>query len=129
MKLWIDECLSPTLVRTANERGYWGTCNRDRGLLGALDENLHRVVLDEEAVFVTNNEADFVALARRANLHSGLVVMPQTDTRDAQWPLLDAALDHIETRAASASETPAVWMINRYVEVSPEGSTTDDVLP
>lgn len=129
MKLWIDECLSPTLVRKANERGYWATCNRDRGLLGALDENLHRIVLDEEAVFVTNNEADFVTLAGRAYLHSGLVVMPQTDTRDAQWPLLDAALDHIETHAASASEMPADWMVNRYVEVDPEGSTADDALP
>ena len=33
MKLWIDECLSPTLVEQANRRGYWATCNRNRDLL------------------------------------------------------------------------------------------------
>lgn len=61
MKLWIDECLSPTLVGRANRRGYWATCNRDRDLLGIADNNLHEIVINEEAVFVTNDEADFVA--------------------------------------------------------------------
>jgi hypothetical protein len=34
VKLWIDECLSPTLVGAARRRGYEATCNRnrDRGL-------------------------------------------------------------------------------------------------
>lgn len=59
MKLWIDECLTPTLVERANRRGYWATCNRDRDLLGVSDTSLHRIVIDEEAVFVTNNESDF----------------------------------------------------------------------
>jgi predicted nuclease of predicted toxin-antitoxin system len=62
VKLWIDECLSPTLVARANSRGYWATCNRDRNLLGIRDQALHKIVIDEEAVFVTNDEADFVAL-------------------------------------------------------------------
>jgi predicted nuclease of predicted toxin-antitoxin system len=61
VKLWIDECLSPTLVARANRRGYWATCNRDRDLLGVRDDALHKIVIDEEAVFVTNNEVDFVA--------------------------------------------------------------------
>jgi hypothetical protein len=52
VKLWIDECLSPTLVARANHRGYWATCNRDRDLLGVADQNLHELVIDEEAVFV-----------------------------------------------------------------------------
>lgn len=52
MKLWIDECLSPTLVERANRRGYWATCNRDRNLLGVRDKALHKIVIDEEAVFV-----------------------------------------------------------------------------
>ena len=83
MKLLIDECLSPTLVGRANNRGYWATCNRDRDLLGARDDALHKVVIDEEAVFVTNNESDFVALSRTLDLHTGLLILPQTDRRKA----------------------------------------------
>jgi predicted nuclease of predicted toxin-antitoxin system len=64
VKLWIDECLSPTLVKRANRRGYWATCNRDRDLLGASDSALHEIVIEEEAVFVTNNESDFVVLCQ-----------------------------------------------------------------
>jgi predicted nuclease of predicted toxin-antitoxin system len=62
VKLWIDECLSPTLVERANQRGYWATCNRDRELLGIQDEHLHEIAIEEEVVFATNNEADFAVL-------------------------------------------------------------------
>lgn len=129
MKLWIDECLSPTLVRRANERDYWATCNRDRDLLGALDDDLYPTVLEADAVFITNNESDFVALCRDAGVHTGLVILPQTDRREAQWPLLDAALDHIEARAAAAGEAPGEWMVNRYVEVDLLGTAVDGDLP
>lgn len=87
MKLWFDECLTPTLVQRANQRGYWATCNRDRGLLGISDADLHPVVIEEEAVFVTNNESDFVTLSREVDLHTGLVILPQVDRREAVWPL------------------------------------------
>jgi predicted nuclease of predicted toxin-antitoxin system len=129
VKLWIDECLSPTLVERANRRGYWATCNRDRDLLGARDDTLHRIVIDEEAVFVTNNEADFVALYRQVDLHTGLLILPQAETREALWPLLDAALDHIEQQAKATAETAAEWMFNKRVEIDPTGKTTHDDLP
>ncbi len=129
MKLWIDECLSPTLVERANRRGYWATCNRDRDLLGVRDQALHRIVIDEEAVFVTNDEADFVALYRRVDLHTGLLILPQAPTREALWPLLDAALDYIEQRARAAAETAAEWMLNKRVEIDPSGVATHDDLP
>jgi len=129
VKLWIDECLTPTLAARANRRGYWATCNRDRDMLGVTDKDLHKVVTDEESVFVTNNEADFVALYRRVDLHAGLLILPQTDTREAQWPLLDAALDYIEGQAKAAAETAAEWMLNKRVEVDPSGTATHDDLP
>lgn len=129
MKLWIDECLSPTLAERANRRGYWATCNRDRDLLGVRDQVLHRIVIDEEAVFVTNDEADFVALYRQVDLHTGLLILPQAPTREALWPLLDAALDYIERQADAADETPAEWMLNRQVEVNPSEKATHDDLP
>lgn len=124
MKLWIDECLSPTLVARVNRRGYWATCNRDRDLLGASDQALHKIVIDEEAVFVTNNEADFVALYQRVDLHAGLPILPQADKREALWPPLDSALDYIETQARAEDETPAEWMLNKRVEVNLDKSIT-----
>ncbi|HET8863804.1 MAG TPA: DUF5615 family PIN-like protein [Solirubrobacterales bacterium] len=129
MKLWIDECLSPTLVARANRRGYWATCNRDRGLLGAADKILHKLVIDEEAVFVTNDEADFVALYRQVDLHTGLLTLPQTDRREALWPLLDAALDYIELAAKAEGETPSEWMINKRVEIAIDGIARHSNLP
>jgi predicted nuclease of predicted toxin-antitoxin system len=121
VKLWIDECLSPTLVARANRRGYWATCNRDRDLLGVTDKALHELVIDEEAVFVTNDEADFVALYRRVDLHTGLLILPQTNRREAVWLLFDAALDYIERTAKTEGETPSEWMINKRVEIAIDG--------
>jgi hypothetical protein len=122
VKLWIDECLSPTLVERANRRGYWATCNRDRSLLGVRDKALHTIVIDEEAVFATNDEADFDALYRQVDLHTGLLILPQADRRKGLWPLLDAALDYIEQQANDEGETPAEWMLNKRVEINLDGS-------
>ncbi len=129
MKLWIDECLSPTLVERANRRGYWATCNRDRDLLGVRDDILHKIAIDEEAVFVTNNEADFVALYRRVDLHTGLLILPQADRREALWPLLDTALDYIKRQAKATGEATAEWMLNKRVEIDPTGTATHEDLP
>lgn len=129
MKLWIDECLSPTLVERANQRGYWATCNRDRDLLGMRDEHLHEIVIEEEAVFATNNEADFAVLYRKVDLHTGLLILPQTDSREGQWPLLDAALDYIETQSEASAETVAEWMLNKRVEVDLDGAVSHADLP
>ena len=129
MKLWIDECLSPTLVGRANRRGYWATCNRDRDLLGLRDEALHEIVIEEEAVFITNNEADFVALYRRVDLHAGLLILPQVETREALWPLLETALDYIEQHAKAGGEPAAEWMVNKRVEIDPSGMATHHDLP
>ena len=129
MRLWIDECLSPTLVERANRRGYWATCNRDRGLLGIRDERLHEIVIEEEAVFATNNEADFAVLYRKVDLHTGLLILPQGDNRVAQWPLLDAALNYIEEQAEASSETAEEWMLNKRVEVGSEGAVGHEDLP
>lgn len=129
MKLWIDECLSPTLVERANRRGYWATCNRDRDLLGVSDRALRERVLEEEAVFVTNDEADFVALYQRVDLHTGLLILPQVEKREALWPLFGAALDYIERQAKAEGETTAEWMLNKRVEVDSHGAPTHDDLP
>lgn len=67
MRLWIDECLSPTLVAVAQDR-YEATCNEYRGMLHVSDRALFAVLGSERWVLVTNNEADFRALAREATV-------------------------------------------------------------
>jgi predicted nuclease of predicted toxin-antitoxin system len=129
VKLWIDECLSPTLVERANRRGYWATCNRDRDLLGLSDKALHELVIEEEAVFVTDDEADFVALYRRLDLHTGLVILPQAENRKALLPLLDAVLDYIERQAKATGERQLNGPLNRRVEIDLGRTAVHDDLP
>lgn len=129
MKLWIDECLSPALVGQAHDRGYEATCTRDRGQLGLPDDELIALAVDQGFAFVTNNHADFRGLCASAELHGGLVILPQ-GRRDDQRCWLDRAIAHIERRAEEAAEPPADWMLNRVVEVDPDSDVcTDAVLP
>lgn len=99
MKLWIDECLSPTLVGVSQGR-YETTCNHYRGKLGAKDADLYAVVTEEEFVFVTNNERDFVSLTKHTDVHPGLVILPM-GTREQQKLTYAAAVAHIERCGAS----------------------------
>jgi len=68
-------------------------------------------------------------LYRRVDLHTGLLILPQTGTREALWPLLDTALDYIERQAKAAADTAAEWMLNRRVEIDPSGTATHEYLP
>ena len=128
VKLWSDECLSPTLVRQANRRGYWATCNRDRDLLGARDD----------AFQDRHCRRGGLRHQQRARFHCPLPTsrsphrpadLPQTQKREALWPLLDAALDYIERQAKAVAETAAEWMLNRRVEIDPSGTATHEDLP
>jgi hypothetical protein len=62
------------------------------------DDELLALAVSEEFVFVTNNHADFMGLCANAELHTGLVVLPQRP-RDAQLPLFsDAIAQHTAPR-------------------------------
>lgn len=63
------------------------------------------------------------------DLHTGLLILPQTDRREAQWPLLDAALTYIEGQAKDESESTANWMLNKRVEIAPSGAAMYEDLP
>lgn len=114
MKLWADACLTPQLEAVAHARGYEATSNRARGMLTWPDPNLYPVVVEEDWVFVTNNEKDFRDLAAEAQLHTGLIVLPQgTVAQQKQW--FDTTLAYIETRAVEDGESSADWMVCRVV--------------
>lgn len=115
MKLWFDACVTPRLEDVAHRRGYEATSNRSRGLLTAPDSELYPVVTAEDWVLVTNNERDFRTLASEAELHPGLIVLPQGKVAQQQrW--FDAVITHIEAQAEDAGEPAADWMICRVVD-------------
>lgn len=128
MKLWIDECLSPTLVDEADARGYAAACNRDRGLLGVGDRLVFTRAADEDFIFVTNNEGDFRALCEASGAHPGLIVLPQS-LRDDQRSLFRNVIDYIERQAGATGEAPRDFMVNRVVEADDDGCISDYELP
>jgi Domain of unknown function (DUF5615) len=129
VKFWIDECLTPALVSRAHSHGYEATCTRDRGQLGTRDDELLALAVGEEFVFVTNNHADFMGLCANAELHTGLVVLPQRP-RDTQLSLFSDAIAYIERQADQAGDAPADWMLNHVVEVDDESEAcTDSPIP
>lgn len=114
MKLWVDACLTPQLEGVAHARGYEATSNRARGMLTWLDPNLYPVDVDEDWVFVTNNEKDFRELAAASQLHPGLIVLPQgTVAQQQAW--FDTTFSYVEARAAEDAESSADWMVCRIV--------------
>ena len=104
MRLWIDECLSPTLVDFAQRR-YEATCNEYRGLLRAKDPALYAVISQE-----------------------GLIVLPLR-ARSDQPLMLDAVLDHIDLHSSKADMPPEAWMTNRVVEYHEDDTISADEWP
>lgn len=117
MRIWIDECLSPSLTATARHRGYESTCNLHRDLLGATDAELFTIVIQEDWAFATNNAGDFTELAAKAELHAGVIIVPQRLAAD-QPRILRVALDYIEAQSAATGETPRDWLVNKIVEMN-----------
>jgi predicted nuclease of predicted toxin-antitoxin system len=127
VRLWIDECLSPTLVKAAQRR-YEATCNAYRGLLAQDDARLYALVSREGWVLVTNDGDDFRRLAVGSELHAGLVLLPQR-LRAEQPPMLEAVLDYIEQSSTDARLSVGDWMINRVVEYDDNNSIHDGEWP
>ncbi len=118
MKVWVDEDLTPDIVRVANRRGYLATCNRDRSRLGVPDETLMPEVTREDYVFMTDNRDDFERLYEgRGDVHPGLIFVPGGGSAETQCDRAGRALEYIEQRAEAAHVSPADWMVNKLVEM------------
>lgn len=125
MKLLIDECLSPTLVKVAQDAGFGESTHVNYlGLAGTKDWKLKDIILEGDWTFVTRNSIDF--RGSRASpgskgqyagveLHAGLVCLnlPDHSTRADQIELFEAAL--------AALGDPADLM-NEVIEVSLDGA-------
>jgi predicted nuclease of predicted toxin-antitoxin system len=98
----IDENLSPLLAyHHASTHGFDAVHVRDRGLLGASDENVLALAITEDRVVVTSNADDFRKLGARTPNHAGLAILRDAVGRINQLVLGVGLADAIE-RAGSA---------------------------
>lgn len=112
MRLLIDECLSPALLEVAHQYGVEAYHVAHRGLSGAKDHAILRLMLEQGFTLVTNNRDDFLALIGDAELHPGLIVILPNVSRADQIRLFELAL-----REAIAGKS----LINRVVEIDAHG--------
>lgn len=106
LRLLIDECLSPELVRMAVQAGHVeSTCVRDRGWTGTKDWKLITHVIEGDYTLVTCNSVDFRGrgpgklggeYARQA-IHAGLICLNSARVLDLgrQLTLFQLALNEL----------------------------------
>jgi predicted nuclease of predicted toxin-antitoxin system len=75
VKLLLDEKLSPAAAVALIADGIDAYHVRDRGILGATDQELLDRAYEEDRVLVTSNVQDFERLARVRELHAGIVLI------------------------------------------------------
>lgn len=124
MKFIVDECLSHTLVRDFQRRGY-PDCEHPIhvGLRGVRDDTIIAKALLDDRIIVTSNARDFRRLLGSTPLHAGAIIIHAQESRLA-WKLILAALAFIELQTH-----PADYMINRVVEASVTEGVRPYVLP
>ena len=116
MRLFIDECLSPSIAEWLNRSGAHDAVHPLH--VGRRAEPDHRVLarcIREDRVLVTQDARDFRRLVGRAERHPGLIILPPVD-RDGSYRLLLRAIEQL-----SALGEPAHVMVNRVLEVTTDG--------
>lgn len=113
----IDENLSPRLVQTANTAGHVAFHVNHRGWSSMKDPAVFRHLLDEDLTLVTNNWDDFRPMLGRAEVHPGVVILPNV-RRDRQIELFTLALEVI------AGSDPPLDMVNTALDVAADGTVT-----
>jgi predicted nuclease of predicted toxin-antitoxin system len=96
LKFIIDECLSPILAGYARQRGYEAHHVNWLGKSGHADHVLAVYAVGEDAIFVTNNGADFKPLYRALDVHPGLVILLPRAKRADQVRLFTAIIDFLD---------------------------------
>jgi predicted nuclease of predicted toxin-antitoxin system len=124
VRLFIDECLSPTLARRLNESGVHEAVHPlDVGRRGERDHNVLERCLAEDRVIVTGNARDFRKLLGTVKLHPGLIILPGLD-RKRTWQLLQQVIEFLAARG-----DPMDVMVNHVVEIDISGLITMAPIP
>jgi predicted nuclease of predicted toxin-antitoxin system len=112
----IDECLHTTLVEIANGMGHIAYHIEHLGLKGARDWQLWKRAFQNDLIFVTNNAQDFRRLYRKAELHSGLILLLPMVRPEVQRQLFRAGLEYIAGRTN---------LTNRLIEIDLRGEKVE----
>lgn len=125
MRVFVDECLSPAVAHHLAGMGYDAICARDTGRTGERDDTVRDRCIAEDRVIVTHNIGDFRKLIGRVELHPGLILLNES-SRAGSIAQMEQVLDYV---AGRSGDDPAGWMVNRVVEVLPDGRIADEMLP
>ncbi|OAI29775.1 hypothetical protein A1351_23285 [Methylosinus sp. R-45379] len=116
MRLFIDECLSPSFAVELAHLGHDAIHPLHVGRRGQLDHTVKDLCIAEDRVIVTENIGDFRALLGREPIHPGLIALPQT-SRARGWALIEASLVFLEARGGD----PMDAMINHCLDFDANG--------
>lgn len=123
MNLLIDENLSPFLARWANEQGISAYAAIYVGLQGKPDVEIWRYAFENNQTVVTVNTGDFIALAKHAEVHPGVIAFREAGLdRLTQWSRLKEALSYVESYCAGE-------LVNKVLEVHGEGEFVLQEIP
>lgn len=122
MYLLLDECCGKALVRTAERAGHTVQRTVEAAMLGrqASDPDIFDFARQADAVLVTVNHGDFIALAGRGREHPGVILIPSLPNAALQ-PLFEVVL---RVAAPLFATTP-----NLFVEIDAAGTVTSFKLP
>lgn len=120
-KLLLDENLSVWVAETLRTEDGIDSCHvRDRDMLGAEDAAVLDKAYAEDRILVTVNVDDFVRLARKRELHAGMILIEDGSLhRDDQLVVIRAAVRFIEGDD----------LVNRVVWVNLDGSMELEDIP
>ena len=124
MRLLLDENVSPKIVRALSKAGHNVYHVRDRGLRGRADHVIWRRAIDESRVLVTINARDFVRLAKREELHGGLITFPSRLTPDEQLAQIVRAIARFDADIAQGRDS-----LNRWLDIGDDGTIEVTDLP
>lgn len=122
LRLLIDECLSPALVKIGHQHGFETHHVVHMGWESRKDPFLRARLIEGDFTLVTNNWRDFRPMLEHAGLHAGAIILPNVP-RDEQVRLFDLAL-----RAAVELSNPPD-LVNTILEVDLDGSVRVYDLP
>jgi predicted nuclease of predicted toxin-antitoxin system len=134
MKFIIDEDISPRVARylcqefcfvlsrflaeeTSAARAADAIAVRDRGLLGATDQQVLDYAFNEDRMLVTANVRDFEKLAAAAEIHAGIVLMLDGDLLVAE----QLKVMTMVVRALQAEIETGKDLVNRVLYISIAG--------
>ena len=119
VRLFLDECISPAILRALNAEGTHLVMHpRDFGGLGAPDRNVLARCVEQDLVLVTQNARDFLGLVSAQDVHPGLIILPCVG-RARSETLLRAVIEYLSKRG-----DPMEVMVNRVLEVAANGEMT-----